>query len=140
MALALTTTIQGREFHIFLILILMLLAIYFCHSFVRLFMIASRVPGQINTRVRFAEMEQPIRITFARDVENAAGAETTPTQAIASPPPAYGLWRGSMVRFYLHGSSLFTKTNERNRESTQTMYTGSVSTNRVPIRTARPLQ
>lgn len=100
MALALTTAIQGREFHIFLILILMLLTIYFCHSFVRLFMIASRAPGQVNTRVRFAEMEEPIRITFARDVENAAGEDTTQNQAITSPPPAYGLWRGSMVCFF----------------------------------------
>ncbi|KMU79172.1 hypothetical protein CISG_07535 [Coccidioides immitis RMSCC 3703] len=102
MTLALTTSIKGREFHIFLILILMILTIYFCHSFVRLFMVASNCPSDEGPydgrRVRFAEIDRPIHVRFARDEEIAASDTEDDGQnsPIASPPPAYGLWRGSM--------------------------------------------
>ncbi|EEP77253.1 predicted protein [Uncinocarpus reesii 1704] len=101
MTLALTTSIRGREFHIFLILILMILTVYFCHSFVRLFMIASKPTADQESydgrRVRFGETDHPIRVTFARDEEVVeSDMETNRNASLAPPPPAYGLWRGSM--------------------------------------------
>ncbi|KAI2086415.1 hypothetical protein LOZ36_003341 [Ophidiomyces ophidiicola] len=99
MALTLTTTITGREFHIFLILMLMMLTMYFCHSFIRLFIIASRGPDEeFGRRMRFAELDHPIPVRFARDEEIVAGdaEDNNQNTHLAAPPPAYGLWRESM--------------------------------------------
>ena len=51
-------------------------------------------PGYMNP-------ETPIPITFARDEEiGDERAEDDPAKAaLRPPPPAYGLWRGSVVRF-----------------------------------------
>jgi len=48
----------------------------------------------------YANPEMPIRVALARD-EEAAGIES---EATKFPPPAYGLWRESVVRII----SLFT--------------------------------
>ncbi|PGH02333.1 hypothetical protein AJ79_07673 [Helicocarpus griseus UAMH5409] len=110
LALSLSSAVTGREFHVVLILILMILVIYFCHSFIRFFMIAWRPaprysPPAIPRRgggLEYAQPSQPIPVILARDEEEATdmetGNRTTSNNAgvLAPPPPAYGLWRSSV--------------------------------------------
>ncbi|WEW59873.1 hypothetical protein PRK78_005354 [Emydomyces testavorans] len=51
-----------------------------------------------NRQLCFAEVDHPIPVRFARDEEIASGDTETNTRNhhITCPPPAYGLWRGSM--------------------------------------------
>ena len=91
-----------------LILILLFIAIFFCHSLVRLCLLIVRGPPpddeppsgpdpfpQLYTPGGYAVPQQPIPVVLARD-EEAAGIES---EATKSNPPAYGIWRESVVCF-----------------------------------------
>ncbi|KAI9771170.1 MAG: hypothetical protein M1840_002521 [Geoglossum simile] len=97
LGLALSGRKLGQEFHIIFILIILVLTIYFCHSLIRLCMIAMRIgTGQCASRIRspmgpahIANPREPIRVVLAHD-EEATGLES---EATLIPPPAYGNWR-----------------------------------------------
>lgn len=84
-----------------IILVILSATMFFCYSVIRLCVLVSR--GDRARRRRFPEMmgpggyvvpPKPIPVVLARD-EEAAGIES---EAGKSQPPAYGLWRESVVR------------------------------------------
>ena len=118
-----------------LILIILFTTIFFCHGLIRLCMLivrprgsaAGQTSGTDQMRQRggimhdaalvvpggYAIPREPIRVVLARD-EEAAGIESETTK---TKPPAYGLWRESVVCF-LHlpwlssaGNALAVETN-----------------------------
>lgn len=102
LALSLSKRDNNQEFHVLLILIMLLIAIFFCHSMIRLCMMLVHPPEDTPPEQRilsmvgpggYANPAVPIRVALARD-EEAAGIES---QATKLPPPAYGLWRESVV-------------------------------------------
>ncbi|PGH16944.1 hypothetical protein AJ80_05012 [Polytolypa hystricis UAMH7299] len=110
LALAVSSSVAGREFHVILILVLMLLTIYFCHSLIRFLMLVSRpIPDYQTSQglaprigsIGYAHPQHPIPVVFARDEEmlaevNENGAISQSQPPMAAPPPAYGLWRSSV--------------------------------------------
>ncbi|KAL2372024.1 hypothetical protein BDBG_04000 [Blastomyces gilchristii SLH14081] len=111
LALSLSNTIDKREFHIVFILALIILVIYFCHSFIRFFMLAwrsppahppSAAPKAVSTR-EYVQPDQPIPVILARDEEIVAEVDADNhigrngnLSGLPPPPPAYGLWRNSV--------------------------------------------
>jgi len=98
---------------VLLILIILFVTIFFCHGLIRLCMLIVRGGGggrnnsgddedrlaampQMFGPGGYAIPRQPIRVVLARD-EEAAGIESEATKAN---PPAYGLWRESVVSFF----------------------------------------
>jgi hypothetical protein len=103
LALALSDKNETQEFHVLLILIILIITIFFCHSLIRLCMMIinppaegdpgrQRLPSMVGPS-GYAETSVPIPVALARD-EEAAGIESEATKV---PPPAYGLWRESVV-------------------------------------------
>lgn len=112
-ALLVTHNIYNSEFAVLLILILLLTAIFFFHSLVRICIMIVRPPTQAEEEAAemryrrrrhgnlpntygpggYAIPRQPIRVVLARD-EEAAGIESVTAKI---QPPAYGLWRESVV-------------------------------------------
>lgn len=88
-----------------MILVLMTLTAYFCHSIICLIMISRRIDALHNerrnhNRLRFTGYvipREPIPVTLARDEEMAEGQAMT-EPPVTVPPPAYGNWRSSIVR------------------------------------------
>jgi hypothetical protein len=103
LALSVTKNINNSEFTILLILIILFVTIFFCHGLIRLCMLIVRPKSdEDENRARLPEMfgpggyavpRRPIRVLLARD-EEAAGLESETTKL---QPPAYGLWRESVV-------------------------------------------
>jgi hypothetical protein len=99
--LALSNRNESQEFHVLLILIILITTIFFCHALIRLCMMIinppedeerQNLPSMIGPG-GYANPQTPIRVALARD-EEAAGIESEATKL---PPPAYGLWRESVV-------------------------------------------
>ena len=92
--------------HVVLILFILVFTVFFCHSLIRLCMLALK-PSRRDERDRvpsragvggFAQPHRPIRVVLARDEElGLRGAEAEEGKNLPAPPPAYGLWRGSVV-------------------------------------------
>lgn len=87
-----------------IVLVILITTVYFCHSMVRLCILilrppmddghdGRRAPNMVLVSGGYANPPQPIRVALARD-EEAAGIES---EATKFPPPAYGLWRESVV-------------------------------------------
>lgn len=104
LSLSLTKQVTSNEFTILLILILLFVTIFFCHSLIRLCMLVvkARKRDQLAQRGQMPEMvgpggyaipPEPIPVVLARD-EEAAGIES---EATKTGPPAYGVWRESVV-------------------------------------------
>ncbi|KAI9807492.1 MAG: hypothetical protein M1825_005432 [Sarcosagium campestre] len=100
LGLALSSRVVGQEIHIVLILIILGTTIFFCHSLVRLCMLALRpaadrrrnhMPARVGPN-GFAQPDEPIQVVTALD-EEAIGEQS---EATKQPPPAYGLWRCSV--------------------------------------------
>ncbi|UKZ50311.1 hypothetical protein TrVGV298_004569 [Trichoderma virens] len=84
------------ELNVMLIMIILLAAVFFCYSIIRLWILIVRgdppdVPRAIDPR-GYAVPRNPIRVVMAQD-EEAAGVESA---AMTMKPPAYGLWRESV--------------------------------------------
>ncbi|KAL7792581.1 hypothetical protein V8C37DRAFT_119588 [Trichoderma ceciliae] len=85
------------ELNIMLIMIILLAAVFFCYSIIRLWILIvrgnppDRVPRAMDLR-GYAIPRKPIRVVMAQD-EEAAGPED---EAMRMNPPAYGLWRESV--------------------------------------------
>lgn len=106
LGLALTNDLRLRhEWHVLLILIILIATMFFCHALVRLCILATnpgrlqRSPSRNLSRIPstsgpdgYANPREPIRIqtTFDHDV-NGIGPDVTKL-----PPPVYGLWRCSV--------------------------------------------
>lgn len=86
-----------------LVLVILVTAIFFCHSMIRLSMMIIKPPvdnsyeGQYTPQTTmisggYSNPPQPIRVALARD-EEAVGIVS---EATKFPPPAYGLWRESV--------------------------------------------
>jgi hypothetical protein len=111
LSLSLTKQVTSNEFTILLILILLFVTIFFCHSLIRLCMLVvkARKREQLAQRgeaapemvgpAGYAVPREPIPVVLARD-EEAAGIES---EATKTGPPAYGVWRESVVCTGLHG-------------------------------------
>jgi hypothetical protein len=94
---------MGQELHILLIFMILILAIVFCHSLIRFFMVTLRGSGSAMNRIPsmagptgYAQPERPIHVTLASD-EILAESHGASREKVAAPPPAYGLWRSSVV-------------------------------------------
>jgi len=99
LALALSNHNESQEFHVLLILIILITTIFFCHSLIRLCMLVLHPPADDTQELPsmigpggYANPVAPIRVALTRD-EEAAGIESEATKL---PPPAYGLWRESV--------------------------------------------
>ena len=98
-------TIVRQDFRIVFILFILILTVVFCHSLIRMCMLALRSRKRHRTQRLgragtggFAEVHQPIRVMTERDVEMALeGYHDDEAKNLPPPPPAYGLWRGSVV-------------------------------------------
>lgn len=88
------------EFTIVLILIVILATLFFCYGLIKLCMLVMRKDKARQQQSAnstdghgFAIPNEPIQVTLARD-EEAAGIES---EASKVTPPAYGVWRESVV-------------------------------------------
>ncbi|KUL86806.1 hypothetical protein ZTR_04824 [Talaromyces verruculosus] len=111
------TTLEGQTYHIFFILLIMIFAMVFCHSFARTCLLATKIARYGSTGLHrvpsvvgplgYAQPAHPIHVVLARDeeivIEGAAADGTNNTSAataaatkLTAPPPAYGLWRSSV--------------------------------------------
>ncbi|MCJ1442946.1 MAG: hypothetical protein MMC23_003443 [Stictis urceolatum] len=97
-----------QEFRIIAILFMLVFTVLFAHSLIRLFMLMLQLKKRgtldrhpsLNSGNGYARPTQPIRVVLARDEEIGIGG-TPPIgldepKPIPPPPPAYGLWRGSV--------------------------------------------
>ncbi|RPB08156.1 hypothetical protein P167DRAFT_549156 [Morchella conica CCBAS932] len=106
LGLALTNDLRLRhEWHVLLILIILIATMFFCHALVRLCILATnparlqRRPSRNFSRIPsvsgpdgYANPQEPIRIQTAFD-QDVDGVEPDLTKL---PPPVYGLWRCSV--------------------------------------------
>lgn len=112
LALAISKSAQGQTFHVLFIVFILILAMIFCHFLIRLSMLSLHLRVRRNRPLQraltiadeeeCAQPDTPIPVILARDEElglNGTGSEDESIRAIPHPPPAYGLWRSSVVRF-----------------------------------------
>lgn len=107
LALTISGTAKKKEFQVPSILLILVITIYFCHSLIRLGMLAfksPRIPILRFVARHVRDDEHSIRPgqrrgMFEENVElqgysNGGGDKE---KVLAPPPPVYGLWRGSVV-------------------------------------------
>jgi hypothetical protein len=110
LSIALTHSHLGQEVHVLFIMVILCTTIFFCHSLIRLCMLALRPETDLPRIPDMAGPEgfkptRPIRVHLAGDEEIAVGGEVADTaeelekEKVQMPPPAYGLWRCSVVCF-----------------------------------------
>jgi uncharacterized membrane protein len=109
LALSAVNNLMFDNFKLIFILIFLALGILFIHSMLRLWLLIRRYNKRDEHRLSnesFAHIERPIHVVLARDEElgigNGGNAMDEPEadrieKTITPPPPAYGLWRGSVV-------------------------------------------
>ena len=103
LTLAMSNTAAGQNFHIVLILFLLIFTVIFCHSLIRLCMLAlqkkdARQTTRLSNNGDYAHPEEPIQVVLARDEEMGLEDDRYDEEKdLPPPPPAYGLWRGSVV-------------------------------------------
>ncbi|KAE8377432.1 hypothetical protein BDV26DRAFT_212811 [Aspergillus bertholletiae] len=95
----------GKELHILLIFMILILFIVFCHSLIRISMAVlrsskstvamNRIPSRAGP-TGYAQPERPIHVTLAMDEESLTENNGASREKITPPPPAYGLWRSSV--------------------------------------------
>lgn len=100
LALSVSGQIRMGEFTIVLILVVILATLIFCYGLIKLCMLTLRKDRARQDQMSqdplgqgYAVPQEPIRVVLARD-EEAAGLES---EASKMTPPAYGLWRESVV-------------------------------------------
>lgn len=107
LSIALTHPHLGQEVHVLFILVILCTTIFFCHSLIRLCMLALHPPSDHPRIPSMTGPEgftpvRPIRVHLARDEEIAIGSgdgtgdPEKEVSAVSMPPPAYGLWRCSV--------------------------------------------
>ncbi|KAF2180340.1 hypothetical protein K469DRAFT_592348 [Zopfia rhizophila CBS 207.26] len=150
LSLALTKKALGQEVHVLFIMIILGTTIFFCHSLIRLCMLAlhpeeegPRIPSM--TGPEGFHPVRPIRVHLARDEE--IGVEDDDEvndpekmKGPAPPPPAYGLWRSS-VRVdpnLLHWQRVDDSSSATPADSHPNSRNGSVSGIAGPASAERP--
>lgn len=84
----------------------LLLMMAFIYSAIRLYLYIHRPPKYPTTRITshtIVAPEESIPVILGRDEEEASTGRATSNAAegaLAAPPPAYGMWRGSTVGTY----------------------------------------
>lgn len=120
LSLALQNRRLGQHFHVIFILIILLITIIFCHSLVRLCMLALFAPPPVEKRRRRRRVAVTDPVLHA-DPESLAHVLPDPLETETDeprlPPPAYGRWRGSVridPNFVLHmpPSHVFVDAND----------------------------
>ncbi|KAF2813015.1 uncharacterized protein BDZ99DRAFT_247555 [Mytilinidion resinicola] len=107
LSIALTRPHLGQEVHILFIMVILCTTIFFCHSLIRLCMLALRPESDLPHIPSMTGPDgfkpiRPIRVHLARDEEIGVGSEAAEVEAepekekVQMPPPAYGLWRSSV--------------------------------------------
>lgn len=106
LGLSLTKKVKKGELTIMLILVILMATVFFCYSLLQLCMIVVRGDrANRGDRAHYAAAHhlgpggyvvppRPIRVVMARDEEDATGGAP---EAGKTTPPAYGLWRESVV-------------------------------------------
>ena len=109
LALAISNSGNGETFHAILIMLILIVTIIFCHYLIRLCMLTVRSKrrdpsGELVDQSRagaIARPREPIRVILARDEELGLHERNVVEEdkeiAVPPPPPAYGLWRCSVV-------------------------------------------
>lgn len=114
LALAVSKTTMERELRILLIFMIMMLAVVFCHFFIRFCITIFQGPKFVSSRNRvpskvgpagYAQPESPIPVIVTGDEEILVGGNGAIREKPVAPPPAYGLWRSSVVSTELLWSS-----------------------------------
>ncbi|KAA6416141.1 MAG: hypothetical protein FRX48_00860 [Lasallia pustulata] len=105
LALTISHTATGKAFQVMSILLILIITIYFCHSLIRLCMLAFMSPskpksGWVAYPVREDGHPQPGPhswvLTENVEHEEYSNDEGDEEEDLAPPPPVYGLWRGSV--------------------------------------------
>ncbi|KAL8904864.1 MAG: hypothetical protein Q9207_002987 [Kuettlingeria erythrocarpa] len=122
LALAVSRSTQSTDFHVAMIVFVLVLTMAFCHSVIRLSMLTARLRArERRLGIRqcsmaddddYAQPETPIPVILARDEElglhdDADANDDESLRPVQPPPPAYGLWRSSVVSARKPGSKLF---------------------------------
>ncbi|PYI16754.1 hypothetical protein BO86DRAFT_308135 [Aspergillus japonicus CBS 114.51] len=105
LAFAASRTTLGRELQILLIFMILIIGIVFCHALTRFLMaIVPRPDSEIATNripsragpSGYAQPSHPIHVVLAADEDSMTESRDAAREKITAPPPAYGLWRGSV--------------------------------------------
>lgn len=115
LGLAVQKRLATQEVHVAMILIILIAAMFFCHSLIRLCVIATRSPDDMQedeegvsfSQLRYygplgyAQPREPIRIHEVPGQATAAlnddyDGDHDGSQKLPPPPPAYGVWRASV--------------------------------------------
>ncbi|KAL4972722.1 hypothetical protein BDW66DRAFT_162684 [Aspergillus desertorum] len=105
-AFAVLRAIKGPWLYIVLTFILLTIGVIWCHALCR-FVVAiyefsnytanCTLPIEMTETAGYARPSQPIHVIMAGDEERFPGSHSTGTAVkVATPPPAYGLWRNSV--------------------------------------------
>lgn len=96
-----------------LILLTLILAVFFLHSVVKFIIVLVRGPPEFSDRppsqvgpMGYATPQRPIHVILARDEELGEDVRNAGNK-VTAPPPAYGLWRSSVVSFSTANQGIF---------------------------------
>ncbi|PYH86950.1 hypothetical protein BO82DRAFT_350054 [Aspergillus uvarum CBS 121591] len=105
LAFAASRTTLGRELQILLIFMILIIGIVFCHALTRFLMAivprpdsgiaTNRIPSRAGPS-GYAQPSHPIHVVLAADEDAMTESRDAAREKITAPPPAYGLWRGSV--------------------------------------------
>ncbi|RAH71206.1 uncharacterized protein BO66DRAFT_320589 [Aspergillus aculeatinus CBS 121060] len=105
LAFAASRTTLGRELQILLIFMILIIGIVFCHALTRFLMAivprpdsemaTNRIPSRAGPS-GYAQPAHPIHVVLAADEDAMTASRDAAREKITAPPPAYGLWRGSV--------------------------------------------
>lgn len=107
LSLALQSHPIGQHLHVIFILLILLITILFCHSLIRFCMLVLLTPLADKGRRSPADEEAAVYVNQDRLAEVLPDPLGTDSSEPTVPPPAYGLWRGSVV------CSSFTSSKDR---------------------------
>ncbi|KAL8920573.1 MAG: hypothetical protein Q9208_006195 [Pyrenodesmia sp. 3 TL-2023] len=112
LALAVSKSTRSTGFHVAMIVFVLVLTMTFCHCVIRLSMLSARLRARerrfgirqcsMADEEDYAQPETPIPVILARDEElglhdDANASDNDSIRSVQHPPPAYGLWRSSVV-------------------------------------------
>lgn len=153
LGVALTEKSLSQPVHVIFILVILLITVFFCHSLIRLCMHLLRPSSAARSRSRIPSISsrdgfnpnEPIRVHVVTD-EEIAGADdeecrmVRDSKGLVAPPPAYGLWRSSVVSISQCGNRSYNLevrlilTDVPNSELIRTSSIGNVRKNQLPLK------